>query len=100
IFHPKLVHLRAAEGHADLLLVGSGNLTYSGHGGNIEVLEALRPDFHAQAFNQAADFFEELGSLPRATVADPTELLATAERLRDVASRGQTTQDVQFVHSL
>jgi hypothetical protein len=100
IFHPKLVHLRAAEGDSDLLLVGSGNLTHSGHGGNIEVLEALRPDYHATAFRQAADFFEELASMPGVRVADPLELLATAERLRDVASRGQNTQDVQFIHSL
>ena len=100
ILHAKLVHLRAHDGDVDLVLVGSGNLTYPGHGGNVEVLEALRPDRHATAFGQVADFFELLVSTPRISVADPAAVMASVTRLREVASRGANTEDVRFIHSI
>lgn len=100
IFHPKLVHLWAESGDEDLLLVGSGNLTYSGHGGNIEVLEVLQPKVHARAMRQTADFIEGLATHPEIGIADTTALLRTMERLREVASRGSDMGEVQFIHSL
>ena len=100
IFHPKLVHLWAEKGDDDLLLVGSGNLTYSGHGGNIEVLEALHAEGHSRAMQQAADFLEGLATHPNIAIADTKALLQTMQRLRDVASRGTDTGEVQFIHSL
>ena len=54
IFHPKITYLWGKE--SDLLLVGSGNLTFGGHGRNIEVLEALTPDQDSHAFADFADF--------------------------------------------
>jgi hypothetical protein len=100
IFHPKLVHLQAQEGDDDLLLVGSGNLTYPGHGGNVEVLDVLRPAAHAVAFRQAADFMRRLVSCPTVSIPDAGPLLATAERLADLASRGADTEAVQFIDCL
>lgn len=100
IFHPKVVHLRAREGDEDLLLVGSGNLTYPGHGGNVEVLEALVPSRHAVAFQQAADFFDLLVATSRISMADPAAAAEAATRLRELAGRGTNAEDVQFVHSL
>jgi len=58
IFHPKFGYL-VGEGE-DILLVGSGNLTYGGHGRNIEVLELLRSTRDAPAFLDFAEFLREL----------------------------------------
>lgn len=100
IFHPKLVHLWAEDGYEDLLLVGSGNLTYPGHGGNVEVLEILRPSLHAAAFLQAAKFFEHLMTKAGIEASDPATLEQQAARLRLVAGFGQDLEDVAFVHSI
>ena len=57
-FHPKISVLSDQdECH---LLVGSGNLTFNGWGGNIEVLEHLHPSFAADAIADTAEFFELL----------------------------------------
>jgi hypothetical protein len=56
VFHPKI---SVFSGKEDChLLVGSGNLTFNGWGGNCEVLEHLHPSFAADAFADAADFFD------------------------------------------
>lgn len=56
VFHPKIsVFAAGEECH---LLVGSGNLTFGGWGGNCEVLEHLHPSFAADAVEDAASFFE------------------------------------------
>jgi hypothetical protein len=60
IFHPKISVL-AAEDECHLL-VGSGNLTFGGWGGNFEVIEHLHPSFAADAIEDAAYFFEHLAS--------------------------------------
>lgn len=99
IFHPKLVHLEAREGE-DLLLVGSGNLTFPGHGGNVEVLEVLRPSRHASAFRQAADYFDELANTRRVHLPDQPLASKAAERLRTVAAMGRDEESVRFIHSL
>lgn len=58
VFHPKLSALVADdECH---LLVGSGNLTFNGWGGNLEVVEHLHPSFSADAIDDTAGFFEML----------------------------------------
>ncbi|MER8969188.1 hypothetical protein NKI25_26470 [Mesorhizobium sp. M0808] len=61
VFHAKCIYLAGDEG--DLLLVGSGNLTFGGHGKNAEVFEALSPGSAASAFRDFADFLEAIGSL-------------------------------------
>jgi hypothetical protein len=55
-FHPKISVLTSAE--ECHLLVGSGNLTFGGWGGNCEVLEHLHPSFAADAIEDAASFFD------------------------------------------
>lgn len=100
IFHPKLIHLQAEEGDDDLLLVGSGNLTYPGHGGNVEVLDVLRPSLHAVAFRQAADFIHRLASTPRLSIANAGPFLETAARLTYVAERGADSEAVEFIDCL
>jgi hypothetical protein len=58
VFHPK-ISVFTAENDCHLL-VGSGNLTFGGWGGNFEVIEHLHPSFAADAIEDAADFFDYL----------------------------------------
>lgn len=99
IFHPKLVYLEAKDGD-DHLLVGSGNLTYPGHGGSIEVLEVLRANSAANAFIQYAEFLEELLRSDKVQIPDTVALARTAQRSRSVARDKQDDGKVQFIHSL
>src|ERR1700732_4045047 len=58
VFHPKISVLTAEdECH---ILVGSGNLTFGGWGGNFEVMEHLHPGFAADAIGDGPDFSEFL----------------------------------------
>lgn len=58
IFHPKTVYLAGKED--DLLLVGSGNLTFGGYGRNVECLEVFRKSESPTVFAEYADFLESL----------------------------------------
>src|SRR5690242_6420891 len=57
VFHPKCIYLSGPDG--DLLMVGSGNLTFGGFGRNIEVIEM----FHS---TQTPTIFTEFGEFLRA----------------------------------
>ncbi len=87
VFHAKVgVLLDNEDAH---LLVGSGNLTFNGWGGNFEVLEHLHPSFAADAFADAAGFFEALSQDGPRTSHDAGErLLTTAAALRRAAATG------------
>lgn len=108
IFHPKLVYLEARDAPEsdsdspteDLFLVGSGNLTYPGHGGNIEVLEVLRPSTNPSVFLQGAEFFEALARSEKVQIPDPSAFAATATRMRAIASGKVDDDTVHFIHSL
>jgi hypothetical protein len=63
VFHPKISVLSAEDDCH--LLVGSGNLTFGGWGGNFEVIEHLHPSFAADAIEDAADFFDHLALADR-----------------------------------
>lgn len=67
VFHPKCIHLVSDE--EQLLLIGSGNVTFGGHGRNAEIFEALTPNEHATAFSDFSDFLEALGSQPDIQIA-------------------------------
>lgn len=102
IFHPKLIYLWAEEGDGDVLMVGSGNLTYAGHGGSLEVFEILQPALHARAFGQAGAFIEQLlQSRDRINLAGASAPLeALNRRLVALEHRFPNIEDVQFLHSL
>jgi hypothetical protein len=100
IFHPKLVYLEAAQPSDDLLLVGSGNVTYPGGGGNLEVLEVLPASECARSISACADFFEQLGATPRVQFPAAHELEPYIARMRVAAGAGANTQDVRFIHCL
>src|SRR5262245_55478464 len=58
VFHPKCCYLVGEDG--DLLLIGSGNLTFGGFGRNLEVLDCLSSTVHRQCFATFAEFLDGL----------------------------------------
>lgn len=101
VFHAKCIYLAADEG--DLLLVGSGNLTFAGHGKNAEVFEALSPDSAASAFHDFADFLISIGSRSDIRIARSDWVDDFAARARLAADRGRDQNGVpplRLVHPL
>jgi hypothetical protein len=98
VFHPKITVLTAPdECH---LLVGSGNLTFGGWGGNFEVIEHLHPSFAADAIEDAARFFDLLSARGRVRHAAGEHCAAIAGDLR-AALRGSSRSDgIRVFHSL
>ena len=98
VFHPKI---SAFIDHDDAhLVVGSGNLTFSGWGGNFELAEHLHPSFAADAFDDAALFFMTLAGSDIATHGAAERCEAVADDLALAASRNRLTGDVRLLHSL
>jgi hypothetical protein len=98
VFHPKLSVLMAEE--ETHLLAGSGNLTFGGWGGNAEVVEHLHPSFAGRAFEDTADFFEELATRSGVQHGVLDACAATAEHLRMVGRAGQRNGNIRLLHSL
>ena len=97
-FHPKISVLSAGgECH---LLVGSGNLTFGGWGGNFEVIEHLHPSFAADAFDDVANFFELLAVADRIRHGVANRCSAIVDDLR-ASTRGRSrTGQIRLFHSL
>lgn len=74
LFHPKIWMLFGEE--EGMLVVGSGNLTYSGNGGNDEIWGAFHFDGkrreHAGLFASAWDYLSQISGTVRGIVADKT----------------------------
>lgn len=100
VFHPKCIHLISED--EQLLLVGSGNVTFGGHGRNAEVFEALVPNEHATAFSDFADFLETLGSQPDIKIARREWIDDFAGRAAQAAADGadQSVQPLRLIHPL
>jgi hypothetical protein len=81
IFHPKTVYLSGEED--DLLLVGSGNLTFGGYGRNIECLEVFRKSQQPGIFAQYADFLSALTSRDTLWLPNDVGLEKTLSHLRN-----------------
>ena len=56
VFHPKLTWLVGKD--IDLVLIGSGNLTFGGFGKNVECLDLIRSDQHPGSFAQLRGLFD------------------------------------------
>jgi hypothetical protein len=98
VFHPKISVLSGTdECH---LLVGSGNLTFGGWGGNCEVLEHLHPDFAADAIADAADFFELMSVTQRVRHGANEHCDATAAELRHSVQGKSRNGDVRLFYNL
>jgi hypothetical protein len=98
IFHPKISVLSSVnECH---LLVGSGNLTFGGWGGNSEVLEHLHPSFAADAIADAADFFDLISSTARVRMCAGDRCATVARDLREAIQDKPRNGDIRFLHNL
>lgn len=98
IFHPKLTYLWGAE-NEDILLVGSGNLTYGGHGRNLEVLEALTPSADATAFENFSGFLKALLTRHNLKLGDTASIKDFAARAAAI-STGKGASGAKLLHSV
>jgi hypothetical protein len=98
VFHPKCTYLSGPDG--DLLLVGSGNLTFGGYGKNVEVLEVLQPEVHPQAFLDFADFLEALTTRPKLEIPNPACLANFIKRARNAIGSDSIAGDASSVRLL
>lgn len=98
VFHPKITVL--ASGDECHVLVGSGNLTFNGWGGNCEVIEHLHPGFASDAIADVADFFERLPASERIRQGAGDQCLATATVLRRAVQGRPRNGDVRLLHNL
>lgn len=98
IFHPKITYLCGKEG--DLLLIGSGNLTFGGHGRNIESLEALKPESDTAAFADFATFLLQLQEHTALTIADQSDLKEMRQRVEAQIEALEIRGATRLLHSL
>jgi len=98
VFHPKIsVFVAGQECH---VLVGSGNLTFGGWGGNCEVLEHLHPSFAADAIEDAASFFDLMTVTERIRYRAAEQCAAVAGELRKSAQGKPQNGNIRLFHSL
>lgn len=82
VFHPKLAYLAGPQ--FDLLAVGSGNLTYAGHGANLECLDFALSSRERAVFGEVAGL---LGALAASNAVDLGEARGVVEWFRQQAER-------------
>jgi len=84
VFHPKVIYLQGTQ--STYLFVGSGNLTLSGWGRNIEAFQVVRVDDNENLHNQILDFFDDVFILSG---------LKERKRRRDI----DFDDEINFIHS-
>ena len=98
VFHPKVsVFTSADECH---VLVGSGNLTFGGWGGNCEVLEHLHTGFAIDAIADTADFFERICENTRVRHGAAAHCATIATDLRRSVQGRARKGDIRLIHNL
>ena len=98
VFHPKVsVFTSADECH---VLIGSGNLTFGGWGGNCEVIEHLHTGFATDAISDTADFFERLSGNTRVRNGAAKHCDAIATDLRRSVQGHSGSGDIRLLHNL
>ena len=98
VFHPKIAYLAGRDG--DVVLVGSGNLTFGGYGRNVEVFEILTSARDAGAFRDLAGFFEGLPAKSGIALAEPESLRIFAERARAVPFDPAAAHEARLLHTV
>jgi hypothetical protein len=83
VFHPKCIYLAGEQ--LDVLLVGSGNLTFGGFGRNLEVIEVLLSTTAPAAFGDFAGFLTSIENRLGKDLHCPD--LAWTKIFRDCATR-------------
>lgn len=98
VFHPKVsVFTSGDECH---VLVGSGNLTFGGWGGNCEVIEHLHTGFAPEAIADTADFFERISENPQVRHGAEAHCTAIAADLRESVRGRDGNGDIRLIHNL
>lgn len=99
IFHPKCTYLYGEQ--RDALLIGSGNLTFGGHGKNVEVLEVLFSDTHPRCFLEFAEFVDAVLARGNVYFADKAAMERMGQRARHSGRRaaGTPAGAVELLHS-
>jgi hypothetical protein len=100
VFHCKCAYLSSKEG--DVLLIGSGNLTFGGYGRNLEALQVLKQEDAPVAFRQFADFLEVLANRDDFSNPEGQWLQDFSARARGAvdAELPQSTEGIRLVHSV
>src|ERR1051325_7947928 len=83
VFHPKCVYLAGEQ--FDVLVVGSGNLTFGGFGRNLEVIEVLLSTTAPSAFGDFAGFLTSIENRAGKDLRCPD--VTWIKTFRDCASR-------------
>lgn len=96
VFHPKCVYLRGADG--DVLIVGSGNLTFGGYGKNVEVAEVFHSKAHPAIFAQFAGFLRALKKRNDLFCPDDTWIDLFANHADRAGAVGPAGESVRLVH--
>lgn len=98
VFHPKTVFLKGKED--DLLLIGSGNLTFGGYGRNVECLEVFRKTENPNVFHTYADFLESLTKRENLWIPTDAGFEATITHVRDnlPADNDELTEMARLFH--
>jgi hypothetical protein len=98
VFHPKISLFSSPdECH---LLVGSGNLTFGGWGGNLEVIEHLHPSFAPDAINDAADYFSYLSFTDQVRHGVGDECATISDELRRAVNGRSGSGSIRLLHNL
>jgi hypothetical protein len=99
VFHAKISAFVAKDDCH--MLVGSGNLTFGGWGGNFEVCEHLHPSFAPDAIADASEFFEYLSvSDSRFRHGAAERCSAIAEELKSAIQGRALKGDIRLFHNL
>ena len=101
VFHPKCTYLTSADG--DLLMVGSGNLTFGGYGRNVEVLDLASSDQTPGLFWQFAAFLDALAARSDFIDPDPswlTRFAGLADKAGAIAGGGDSPAGPWLLHSV
>ena len=103
VFHPKVAYLEGWE-ELDHFVVTSANLTMSGHGRNLEVIDALSSDTEPAVFGEFGDFLEGLIAKYSFSVESLDVLQAYRRRAAIQLARAGTVDDATrrtwLVHTL
>ena len=98
VFHPKCTFLASAK--TELLLVGSGNITFGGFGRNLEVMDVIYPRTDPGMTRQFAAFVDALAGRLDLEIADRAGLRKLAQLAKGAA--GEEASDAgsaRLLHS-
>lgn len=99
VFHPKIAYLQGWD-DADVLTVASANLTASGHGGNLEVIDAISSLMHPGAFGEFAGFLLELTEKHSFSEQNLAALREYALRAQSFDTASEAERTLWLVHTL